>query len=76
MEDKINKQDGEMLNVTSNLIKRGQEIGEFRSGNPYELAVFFYSTIQGLATMKVTLKDSFIMPSPSIITALLLKEGE
>jgi TetR/AcrR family acrAB operon transcriptional repressor len=76
VENEINKQDAEMLNATSNLIKRGQEIGEFRSGNPYELAVFFYSTIQGLATMKVMLKDSFIMPSPSIITAFLLKEGE
>jgi len=76
MENEINKQDAEMLKATSNLIKRGQEIGEFRSGNPYELAVFFYSTIQGLATMKVTLKDSFTMPSPSIITAFLLKEGE
>ena len=77
VEDEINKQDGEMLlNATSNLIKRGQEIGEFRSGDPYELAVFFYSAIQGLATMKVTLKDSFVMPSSSIITAFLLKEGE
>lgn len=76
IENEIKKQDTEMLNATSNLIKRGQEIGEFRSGNPYELAVFFYSTIQGLATMKVMLKDSFIMPSPSIITAFLLKEGE
>lgn len=76
VENEIKKQDAEMLNTTLNLIKRGQEIGEFRSGNPYELAVFFYSTIQGLATMKVMLKDSFIMPSTSIIMAFLLKEGE
>lgn len=76
VENEIKKQDAEMLNATLNLIKRGQEIGEFRSGNPYELAVFFYSTIQGLATMKVMLKDSFIMPSPSIIMAFLLKEEE
>ncbi len=76
VENEIDKQDIEMLNATANLIKRGQEIGEFRSGNPYELAVFFYSTIQGLAMIKVMLKDRFIMPSTSIITAFLLKEGE
>ena len=38
VENEIKKQDAEMLNVTLNLIRRGQEIGEFRSGNPYELA--------------------------------------
>ena len=76
VENEIYKQDTEMLNATENLIKKGQEIGEFRSGNPYELAIFFYSTIQGLAMMKVMVKDSFIMPSPSIITAFLVKEGE
>lgn len=76
LENEIKKQDAEMLNATSNLIKKGQEIGEFRSGNPYELAIFFYSTIQGLAMMKVILKDNFVMPSPSILTAFLVREGE
>lgn len=42
VENEINKKDAKMLNATSNLIKRGQEIGGFRSGIPYELAVFFY----------------------------------
>ncbi|MDV4151332.1 TetR/AcrR family transcriptional regulator [Clostridium sp. AL.422] len=68
--------DTKMLNVTANLIERGQKLGEFQQGSPYELAEVFYSVIQGLAMMKISLKDSFIMPAPSVITAFLFKEGE
>jgi AcrR family transcriptional regulator len=68
--------DAKMLRATAKLIERGQGLGELRPGNPFELAEFFYSAIQGLAMMKITLKDNFIMPSPSIITAFLFKEGE
>lgn len=75
-QNEIIELDTKMLQATANLIERGQRLGEFRLGNPYELAEFFYSAIQGLAVMKVTLKDSFIMPSPSIMTAFLFKEGE
>ena len=73
-ENEIIQLDAKMLHTTSNLIKRGQELGEFRLGSPYELAEFFYSAIQGLAMMKITLADKFTMPSPSIITAFLFKE--
>lgn len=65
-----------MLKATARLIERGQKLGEFRAGEPFELAEFFYSSIQGLAVMKSILKNSFIMPSPSVITAFLFKEGE
>ncbi|ROR30581.1 TetR family transcriptional regulator [Mobilisporobacter senegalensis] len=75
-QNEIIEVDVKMLQATAKLIERGQELGELRPGNPYELAEFFYSALQGLAMMKVTLKDSFIMPSPSVITAFLFKEGE
>jgi AcrR family transcriptional regulator len=75
-QNEITQLDAKMLQATAKLIERGQELGEFRQGNPYELAEFFYSAIQGLAMMKISLKDSFIMPSPSVITAFLFKEGE
>ncbi len=75
-QNEIVKLDTNMLYTTANLIKRGQELGEFRQGNPYEFAEFFYSSIQGLAMMKIVLKENFIMPSPSVITAFLFKEGE
>lgn len=75
-QNEIIELDAKMLQATAKLIERGQGLGEFSPGNPYELAEFFYSAIQGLAMMKITLKDSFIMPSPSVITAFLFKEGE
>jgi hypothetical protein len=65
-----------MLHATAELIKRGQELGEFRSGDPYEMAMFFYSAIQGLAEMKVVLKSRFVMPSSCILAAFLYEEKE
>lgn len=65
-----------MIQATSELIQKGQRLGEFRSGNSYEMAVYFYSAIQGLAEMKARLQHSFAMPSPSILTAFLFKEGD
>ncbi len=65
-----------ILQVTASLIQRGQELGEFRLGSPYELAEFFYSAINGLAIMKITLKDNFTMPTPLVITAFLFNKGE
>ncbi|WFA09234.1 TetR/AcrR family transcriptional regulator [Tissierella sp. Yu-01] len=75
-QDEIIQLNIKALQATAKLIERGQSLGEFRPGNPYELAEYFYSAIQGLAVMKITLKDRFIMPSPSVITAFLFKEGE
>ncbi|GGD96515.1 hypothetical protein GCM10010911_64070 [Paenibacillus nasutitermitis] len=65
-----------LLDATAQLIRKGQQLGEFRSGDAHEMAVFFYAAVQGLAEMKVLLKNNFIMPSPSVLTAFLFKEGE
>lgn len=67
---------GRLLRSTAALIKKGQESGDFRSGDPHEMAVLFYSALQGLADMKVILKNNFVMPSPSVLTLFLFKEGE
>lgn len=66
----------QMLVATADLIKRGQETNEFKQGPPHEMAMHFFSTIQGLAIMKITLKERFIMPSVQLIIAGLSKEGE
>jgi len=63
-----------LLDATARLIRKGQQLGEFRSGDAHELAVFFYAAVQGLAEMKVSLKNNFTMPSPSVLTAFLFKE--
>ncbi|MBD2867285.1 TetR/AcrR family transcriptional regulator [Paenibacillus arenilitoris] len=67
---------GKMFQATSGMIEKGQALGQFRPGDPLELALYFYSALHGLAVMKVTLKSGFVMPSPSILTAFLFKEGE
>lgn len=67
---------GRLLRSTAALIKKGQESGDFRSGDAHEMAVLFYSALQGLADMKVILKNNFVMPSPSVLTLFLFKEGE
>jgi hypothetical protein len=63
-----------MLDSTAQLIRKGQQLGEFYSGDAQEMAALLYASIQGLAQMKVLLKSDFTMPSPSILTAFLLKE--
>lgn len=70
-QNEIKELDTKMLQATANCIERGQELGEFRQGNANELASLFYSAIQGMAMMKISLKESFIMPSPSVITSIL-----
>lgn len=69
----INKK---LINATSKLISRGQDLGEFVSGDSYEMALFFFAMIQGLAEMKVKLNKDFVMPSPTILTAFLYRKGE
>ncbi|MDQ0902028.1 MULTISPECIES: TetR/AcrR family transcriptional regulator [unclassified Paenibacillus] len=63
-----------LLDSTAQLIRKGQQLGEFYSGDAQEMTALFYASIQGLAQMKVLLKSNFTMPSPSILTAFLLKE--
>ncbi|SDC13677.1 transcriptional regulator, TetR family [Paenibacillus sp. UNCCL117] len=65
-----------LLSEMSKLIRRGQQLGEFGSGDASEMAIYFFSAVQGLAEMKIVLRDSFTMPSPSILTAFLYKKGE
>ncbi|WDH83591.1 TetR/AcrR family transcriptional regulator [Paenibacillus urinalis] len=74
--DEIIQVNGKLLNSTAELIRKGQQLGEFRSGDAYEMSVFFYASVQGLAEMKVLLKSRFIMPSPAVLTAFLFKERE
>jgi AcrR family transcriptional regulator len=65
-----------LIDATAQLICKGQQLGQFRSGDAHEMAVYFYASVQGLAEMKVLLKSNFTMPSPSVLTAFLFKEGE
>ncbi|OOC61795.1 TetR/AcrR family transcriptional regulator [Paenibacillus ihbetae] len=74
--DEILQVNARLLDATARLIRKGQQLGEFRLGDPHEMAVYFYASIQGLAEMKILLKSNFTMPSPSVLTAFLIKEME
>lgn len=76
MQDEITELDVRVLTAMSNLIRKGQECGDFREGDAYAMATQFFATIQGLAIMKITMHDKFCMPSPSIMQTMLIKEKE
>ncbi|MDR6717243.1 TetR/AcrR family transcriptional regulator [Paenibacillus amylolyticus] len=66
----------DLLQATATLIVQGQRQGQLREGNAFEMAQYFFSSIQGLAMMKVMLEEKFTMPSRSLLTLVFEKEGE
>lgn len=76
LHEEILQVNARLLDATAQLIRKGQQLGEFRLGDAKEMAVYFYASIQGLAEMKILLKSNFQMPSPSVMTAFLFKVGE
>jgi AcrR family transcriptional regulator len=70
------KQSEAMMKQTAILIKKGQELGQFKLGNASEMAFYFFASILGLAMVKLSLGEQFITPSPNIVTAFLIKEDK
>lgn len=68
------EQSSAMMNQTAQLIEKGQKLGQFKEGDSYGMALYYYASVQGLAEMKLTLKDRFVTPSMKIVTAFLIKE--
>ena len=58
------------------LIKRGQKTGDFRDGNPMQLAQFVVGTFQGLCNLQLILKDDFHPPSAEMLTMAIIKEAK
>lgn len=71
--DEFKKADLSLFENTAKLIEKGQELGEFRSGDPYKLSLLFFSVIQGMANMKLFMGKKYISPEASDIMAFLLK---
>lgn len=69
------EQDFIMIHAMSDLIDRGQKADEFRSGDSYEMSVYFFSAIQGITISKMAFGQKFKLPSKSLLTAFLYKEG-
>lgn len=67
-------QDFTMLQSMADLIRRGQELGEFRSGDPFEMSIFFFSAIQGITISKAAFQPVFRLPAKSLLTEFLYEE--
>lgn len=61
-----------LLRETARLIGKGQSLGQFRQGNAMEMAVCYVAAMGGLAQMKLTLKERFVMPSLDTVMAFLV----
>lgn len=72
----LNEQSASMLNETALLIEKGQELGQFKQGNPMEMAIYYYAAVQGLTMAKLTMRERFTVPSPRIVTAFLFEEED
>ncbi|WP_227999982.1 TetR/AcrR family transcriptional regulator [Nocardia australiensis] len=63
------------MEAAERLIGRGQQLGEFRDGDPAELATCFFAALSGLATMKLALRDRLVVPSTNVLTAFLIEDS-
>ena len=63
-----------LVEATVGLIRRGQRAGEFRAGDPADLATCWFAAISGLATLKAALGDRFHAPDPATLTGILTRE--
>lgn len=66
----------QVIQATRNLIIRGQQLGQFDKGDPHEMAIYFFSSIQGLGILKCSMGDAFVMPSVDILIAFLNPNGD
>lgn len=70
----LNEQSEAMLNQTTRLIEKGQNLGQFKQGNASEMAFYYFATLQGLAMIKLTMRKRYITPSLKIVTAFLITD--
>lgn len=70
----LNKISEELIQQTTRLIEKGQKLGQFREGNPSELAFFYFASIQGMTMFKLLKSEQFATPNIKIVTAFLMKD--
>lgn len=67
----LQKQSKKMIENIIELIKRGQSTGQFKEGDPSEMAYMFFSVIQGMSMLKIMSGDEFVTPEQKMITDFL-----
>jgi AcrR family transcriptional regulator len=55
-------------------LKAGQEAGEVREGNAFDMSVAFFAAIQGLALYKLSMQD-FHTPDPELLVNMVKKQA-
>lgn len=72
--NKLMKQNKAMIKQVAAVVKNGQKCDVFKGGNPTAMALYYFSSIQGLAESKFTLKDTFVPPTSDMLLGFLIKE--
>lgn len=72
----ILERDKLLFSQLAHLIERGQKAGQFKNGDPVQMAQHFFSLIQGICTMKHIMKHDFKPPTVEMMTAFIIKEEE
>lgn len=70
----LRKQNKKMIKTVAAVIERGQHSGLFKQGNASSMALYYFSSIQGLAESKFALKKSFSPPTADMLLGFLIKE--
>jgi len=72
LREKIEYFDRQFIEQIAILIKQGQKQNKFKMGEPNMLAQYFLSTLLGICTLQLSLREDFIVPSKETLTAFLL----
>lgn len=71
----LNKQNKAMVRKVAKIIENGQKSKVFKKGDPVAMALYYFSSIQGLAETKFALKGRFVTPTSDMILGFLIKEN-
>lgn len=72
--DELMKQHYAMIKKVAAAIDQGQQCGVFKPGDPATMALYFFSSVQGIAESKFVLKDAYLPPTSEILLGFLIKE--
>ncbi len=72
----ILERDKQLFCQIASSIERGQKLGQFKRGDPKQMAQHYFSVIQGVCTMKQFMKDDFNPPTVEMMTAFIIKEED
>lgn len=67
-------EDFALFDQMAKLIEKGQRMGEFKNGNPLQMAMFYFSSIQGIGISRLLTGERFIPPGSKMVTAFMFRE--